>query len=171
LGGTCKSRLHGFCGGDAFVVASGSPITRPFALPRKRFTKKPVLERANAYLATDQAYSKVVEHEGMPIMYDDRTEARGKKLVGLAPSTVWRWLSLLGEMRHGVHAAIRRIREKQRDFLLNGELCLVSSGKYRSRRRRDILHQAKRVFMVDRACARLFGKGIFPRYEMPQGWS
>jgi hypothetical protein len=44
-------------------------------LPRKRFVKQPVLVKASEYLAADHSYRKTVKHEGMPIMYDDRTAA------------------------------------------------------------------------------------------------
>ena len=67
-------------------------------MPRKRFVKQPVLDKANEYLGTDHSYRKTAEHEGMPIMYDDRIRTEKKQPVGLAPSTVWRWLSWLGRM-------------------------------------------------------------------------
>ena len=86
------------CGGGASAAASGSRTTRPFALPRKRFVQAPVLEKAGEYLGTEHSYRNTVKDKGMPIMYDDRKPAKGWQPVGLAPSTVWRWLSWLGGM-------------------------------------------------------------------------
>ena len=81
--GTSRWRCPGSCGGGACAAASGSPTTRPFALPRKRFVKPPVLEKAGEYLGTEHSYRKTVEHEGMPIMYDDRKPDRGEAAGGL----------------------------------------------------------------------------------------
>ena len=53
------------------------------------------MDSLGEYLAADHSYRKTVKHEGMPIMYDDRTPAGLEKASGLAPSTVWRWLSWL----------------------------------------------------------------------------
>jgi len=129
LGVTSRWNCRGFCGGVVSVAASGSPTIRPFALPCKRFTKKPVLEKANEYLGTNHSYGETVKHEGMPIMYDDRVEATKRQPVGLAPSTVWRWLSLLGEMRGTLRTATKRIRGKEPDFLVHREACTVPARK------------------------------------------
>ena len=138
---------------------------------RKRFVKQSVLEKAREYLGTEHSYRKTVKHEGMSIVYDDRM-ARGKRLPwGLAPSTVWWWLSWLGGMSGTLRTAMELIRKDEPDFLMHREACVVPAWKCRSQRRRDTLQQAMRLLVVDRACAKLFGKGIFPRYEMIQGWS
>ena len=96
--GTSRWRCPGSCGGGASAAASGSRTTRPFALPRKRFVQAPVLEKAGEYLGTEHSYRRTVKDKGMPIMYDNRKPAKGRQPVGLAPSTVWRWLSWLGGM-------------------------------------------------------------------------
>jgi len=96
--GASTWRCPGSCAGAVCAAASGLPTTRPFALPRKRFTKEPVQETAGEYLGTDHSYAQTVKHQGMPIMYDDRTPAGLEKAAALAPSTVWRWLSWLGRM-------------------------------------------------------------------------
>ena len=152
-------------------MANGLPIIHPFALPRKRFIKQSVLEKATEYLGTHHSYRKTVNHEGMSVVYDDRT-ARGKREpVGLAPSTVWRWLSWLGGMPGTLRAAMGLIREKEPSAALHRELWVVPAGKYRSQRRRDTLQQAMQLLAADRVCARLFGKGIFPRFGIARGWS
>jgi hypothetical protein len=72
-----------------------------------------VLEKAGEYLGTDHSYAKTAEHEGMPIMYDDRIRTEKKQPVGLASSTVWRWLSWLGGMKNTLRAACELIRQKE----------------------------------------------------------
>jgi hypothetical protein len=154
-----------------YAAASGSPTTRPFALPRKRFVQQPVLAKACEYLGTDHTYRKTVEHEGMSIVYDDRM-AKGKwRPVGLSPSTVWRWLSWLGGMPATLRAAMGLIREREPNAALHRELWGVSADKYRSRQRRDTLQRAMQLLVADRLCAELFGKGIFPRFGIARGWS
>ena len=152
------------------AAGSGSPITRPFALPRKRFVKQPVLEKASEYLGTDHSYRKTAEHEGMAIMYDDRARPNERGPVGLAPSTVWRWLSWLGGMPGTLRAAWGLIREKEPNSTLHRQPWAVLSTKYRSLPRQHTLQQAMQLLAVDRVCERLFGDGIFPRYATGRGW-
>jgi hypothetical protein len=174
-GGTSTSRCRGSCGGVACVAASGSPTIPPFALPRKRFTKPPVLEKATEYLGTEHSYARTTEHEEerwrLPIMYDDRN-AQGRKLPeGLAPSTVWRWLSWLGSMPATLRATWDLLRQKEPNATLHRQAWEVASGKYRSPERRDTLIEAMQLLAADRVCKSIFGQGIFPRYAISQGWS
>lgn len=163
-------RCPGSCVGGACAAASDSPTTRPFALPRKRFVKQPVLEKAGEYLGTDHSYRKTTEHEGMPIMYDDRTPAGLEKASGLAPSTVWRWLSWLGGMTGTLRAVCGLIRQKEPNATLHRQPWAIEPGKYRSLQRQQTLQQAMQLLAADRVCERLFGEGIFPRYATSQGW-
>jgi len=142
-------------------------------LPRQRFTKQPVLEKTGEYLGTDHSYAKTVvdQREGLPIMYDDRTPAGLEKASGLAPSTVWRWLSWLGGMPATLRATWDLIRQKEPDATLHRQAWAVSPQKYRSEKRRDTLLQAMQLLAVDRVCEGLFGEGIFPRYATSQGWT
>jgi hypothetical protein len=139
-------------------------------LPRKRFVKQPVQEKAGEYLGTDHSYRKTVKHEGMPVMYDDRTSAGLEKASGLAPSTVWRWLSWLGEMTGTLRAAWGLIREKEPNSMLHREPWALPLWKYRSPTRQHTLQQAMQLLAADRVCESLFGEGIFPRYATAQGW-
>jgi hypothetical protein len=168
-GSASRWRCPGSCGGAACVAASGSRITRLFALPHKRFVQQPVLEKASEYLGTDQSYRKTVQHEGMPIVYDDRT-ARDKRVPwGLAPSTLWRWMLWLGGMPGTLRAAWKLIREKEPNSTLHREAWAVPPTKYRSLQRRDALQRAMQVLVADRVCHGLFGEGIFPRYATSGG--
>lgn len=140
-------------------------------MPRKRYVKQPVLEKGSEYLGTDQSYLETTKHEGMSIVYDDRTVTGNRVPLGLAPSTVWRWLSWLGRMPGTLQAAWGLIRQKDPNSTLHREPWAVSPTKYRSERRRDVLQQAMQLLAIDRVCKKLFGEGIFPRYAISQGWS
>jgi hypothetical protein len=162
-------RCLGSCVGGVCAAANDSPITRPFALPRKRFVKQPVLQKAGEYLGTDHSYRKTAEHKGMPIMYDDRTRAEKQGPLGLAPSTVWRWLSWLGGMTGTLRAACGLIREKEPNSTLHRQPWAVTPRKCRSLPRQQTLQQAMQLLAADRVCEGLFGEGIFPRYAISQG--
>jgi hypothetical protein len=140
-------------------------------LPRKRFVQQPVLEKASEYLGTDHSYRKTVEHEGMPIMYDDRQPTQKPQPQGLAPSTVWRWLSWLGGMAGTLRAAWGLIRQKEPNSTLHRQPWAIEPGKYRSLPRQQTLQQAMQLLAADRVCERLFDEGIFPRYATSQGCS
>jgi hypothetical protein len=140
-------------------------------LPRKRFVQPPVLEKAGDYLGTEHSYRKTVEDQGMPIMYDDRKPTKERQPVGLAPSTVWRWLSWLGGMPGTLRAAWELIRQKEPNSALHRQPWAVSPAKYRSEQRRETLVTAMQVLAVDRVCEGIFGKGIFPRYATSRGFS
>lgn len=140
-------------------------------MPRKRFVQPAVLEKTGEYLGTEHSYRKTVEHQGMPIMYDDRQPTRQRLPVGLAPSTVWRWLSWLGGMPGTLWAAWDLIRQKEPNATLHRQPWAVSPAKYRSEKRRETLIEAMQVLVVDRVCQGIFGQGIFPRYATAPGLS
>ena len=130
-----------------------------------------MLEKASEYLGTDRSYAKTIKHQGMPIMYDDRTPAGLEKARGLAPSTVWRWLSWLGGMPRTLRAAWDLIRQKEPNSMLHRQSWAVPPEKYRSEKRQNALQQAMQLLAADRVCESLFGEGIFPRYAISRGWS
>ena len=107
----------------------------------------------------------------MPIMYDDPTPAEVQPGIGLAPSTLWRWLSWLGGMPKALRAAWGLIRQKEPQSTLHRQSWTVPPGKYRSQHRQATLEQAMQLLAADRVCEGLFGGGIFPRYATGQGWS
>jgi len=140
-------------------------------LPRKQFTKQAYLAKTREYLGTNHSYLKTVKHEGMSIVYDDRT-ARGEWLpVGLAPSTVWRWLKWLGGMPGTLRGVLNLIRQKEPNSTLHRQPLVIPSRKYRSLKRRETLEQAMHLLLANGVCEGLFGEGIFPRYAISQGWS
>ena len=132
-----------------------------------------MLEKASEYLGTEPSYEKTVKST----VYDDRhveaerDAADRQQPVGLAPSTVWRWLSWLGGMPATLRAAWNLIRQKEPNATLHRQPWAVSPRKYRSQKRHDTLIAAMQLLAVDRVCAGLFGAGIFPRYAISQGFS
>jgi hypothetical protein len=131
-----------------------------------------VVEKTGEYLGTEHSYRKTVKDKGMPIMYDDRKPSKERQAVGLAPSTVWRWLSWLGGMGGALRAAWELIRQKEPNATLHRQPWAVSAAKYRSEQRRDTLITGMQVLVVDRVCQQIFfGKGIFPRYATGRGFS
>jgi hypothetical protein len=133
-------------------------------LPGKRFVKASVVEKSSESLGTDQTYAQTAKHQGMAITYDDRTPTGKRIPVGLAPSTVWRWLSWLGGMTGTLRTVWKLIREKEPNSTLHREPWAVPPTKYRSEKRRETLQQAMQLLAADRLCQSLFGAGIFPRY-------
>jgi hypothetical protein len=133
-------------------------------LPRRRFVHPPISAKASDYVGTEQSYRQSVKAEGMPIMYDDRNAVGRKVPQGLAPSTVWRWLTWMGGMPGTLRAAWDLIRQKEPNSTLHRQPWAVPAAKYRSPKRRETLMVAMQVLAVDRICGRIFGKGIFPRY-------
>ena len=129
------------------------------------------MKKGSEYLGTDQCYRKTIQYKGMSIVYDDRTPTDQRRPVGLAPSTVWRWLSWLGGMKRTLRAALGLIRQKDPNASLHRQPWAVSSWKYRSEKRREVLQQAMQLLAADRVVEGLFGAGIFPRYATRQGWT
>ncbi len=131
-------------------------------MPRKRFVQPPVLEKAGEYLGTEHSYRKTVEDKGMPIMYDDRKPTKERQSLGLAPSTVWRWLSWLGGMPGTLRAAWDLIRQKEPNSTLHRQPWAVSPAKYRSEKRREALVEAMQVLAVRPRLPADFRRGNLP---------
>ena len=88
--------------GDLALAVPGLPRTfhglPSFALPYKRFVTDVIYERSKTFLGSDQSYRQTVRCHGREIVYDDRqAEALARQAAALTHSTVWRWLSWLGD--------------------------------------------------------------------------
>ena len=145
-----------------------------FALPYKRFVTEVVRDRSQDFLGSDQSYRDTVwvQLQGRPILYDDRQdEALGRQGAALAHSTVWRWLSWLGDgLQKTVREAQKLIHQRNPRSTLHRETWSVSPNKHRSESRRKTLQRALQALVVAEAFQRLFGKAIFPNFAMGQGW-
>ena len=131
-------------------------------------------EKARESWATDTSYRKVIEHQGMPILYDDREAdsiPAGKDCVpGLAPSTVWRWLSWLGGLENMLREACQLIRQKAPGSALHREAWPVSARKYRSEARRQTLQRAAQCLVSEPLFRELFDQEMFPNFATAHGW-
>jgi hypothetical protein len=143
-----------------------------FALPHKRFVTEVVRDRAQAFLGSDLSYRATVRSEGRALVYDDRQdEALARRGAALSHSTVWRWLSWLGDGLQGTFREARRlIRAKDPCSPLHRQDWSVSSVKYRSDQRRQTLERALQALVVTKVFQNLFGKAIFPNFGTRWNW-
>ena len=137
-----------------------------FALPFKRFVSQVVCDRSQTFLGTEQSYRGSVRLQGRTLVYDDRQDEQlGREAAALAPSTVWRWLSWLGDQLQDAFRQVRQlIRSKTAHTALHRESWSVSPYKYRSEARRVTLQRAVEGLVIAKVFQRLFGKAIFPRF-------
>lgn len=147
---------------DLPAVFHGLPS---FALPFKRFVTEVICDRSGVFLGSDQSYRQTVQLQGRIIVYDDRQdEDLGRQAAALAHSTVWRWLSWLGDELQDAFRSVRQlIRSRTPNSTLHREMWGVSPYKYRSEARRLTLQRAVEGLVVAKIFRRLFGKAIFPR--------
>jgi hypothetical protein len=143
-----------------------------FALPHKRFVTEVVGERSQAFLGSDRSYRASVRAEGRALVYDDRQDdTLARRGAALSHSTVWRWLSWLGDGLQGTFREARRlIRAREPDSTLHREAWRVSSAKYRGDGRRRTLERALEGLVVTKVFQQLFGKAIFPNFATGCGW-
>jgi hypothetical protein len=137
-----------------------------FALPYKRFVTEVVCDRSGTFLGSNQSYRETVRQQGRAMVYDDRQdEDLARQGAALAHSTVWRWLSWLGDELSDAWRAVRQlIRARTSDSALHRESWGLSPYKYRSEARRLTLQRAVEGLVLARVFQRLFGKAIFPRF-------
>jgi hypothetical protein len=146
----------------------------PFALPHKRFVSQVVQEKAREYLGCEtSSYRASCQQQGRALVYDDRQEGPlAKRASALRPSTLWRWLSWLGNgLPKTLGAARQLIREKESRSTLHREAWTVASRRYRSDARRQCLERALELLVVQEVFQRLFGKAIFPNLATAHGWN
>jgi len=144
----------------------------PFALPHKRFVTAVVQDRSQAFLGTDQSYRASVRFNGRELVYDDRQdEALAREGAALSHSTVWRWLSWLGDGLQATWREARRlIRSREPRSTLHRQPWGVSPAKYRSPARRQTLERALQGLVVRQVFQELFGKAIFPNLATGCRW-
>jgi hypothetical protein len=140
-------------------------------LPYKRFVTEVVCDRSGSFLGSDQSYRETVRQQGRAMVYDDRQdEDLARQGATLAHSTVWRWLSWLGEqLPEAWHRVRQLIRARTSDSALHWECWGVSPYKYRSESRRLTLQRALEGLVLVEVFRQLFGKAIFPRFATVAG--
>jgi len=143
-----------------------------FALPYKRFVTEVLCDRSRAFLGSDQSYRDTVRLQGRDLVYDDRQdEELGRQGAALAHSTVWRWLSWLGDGLREAFPTVRQlIRARAPRNTLHREVWCLSPYKYRSDSRRLTLQRALGTVVIAEIFKRLFGKAIFPHFATVARW-
>lgn len=156
--------------GDLALAVPGLPRMfhglPSFAVPCKRFVTDVICDHSKNFLGSDQSYRQTVRWHGREIVHDDRQdEALARQAAALAHSTVWRWLSWLGDALPEAWRTVRQlIRARTSDSALHREGWHVSRYKYRSEPRRQTLQRAVERWVVAQVFQRLFGKAVFPRF-------
>lgn len=165
------SFARGFCGSSARIVTGRSLTIRPFALRYKQFVSPALLERAKDVLGSTKSYRQAVQQRQRWLVYDDRQKhplaAQG---AALAHSTLWRWLSWLGQLTRTMQQASQLICREDPRSTLHRQVIPVDPRKYRSQQRQVTLEQAARMLLVEAAFGAHFGKKIFPRFATGCGW-
>ena len=91
--------------------------------------------------------------------------------AALSHSTVWRWLSWLGDgLQRTFREARRLIRAREPRSPLHRQDWRVSSAKYRSEPRRQTLERALQGLVVTQVFQKLFGKAVFPNFATGWNW-
>lgn len=142
----------------------------PFALPRKRYVRQAVEALAGKYVHEESCtYRGAVKVGGGAIGYASvqHDEIDERQLV---PSTVWRWLSFLGELKETLRRAHGLIRAKAPSSELSRKAAWIAPRKYRSTGRRNVLRSALRLMNAGQEYRRLFGRGIFPELATACEW-
>jgi hypothetical protein len=141
-------------------------------LRHKRFVTEVVADRSQAFLGTDQSYRASVRPQGRELVYDDRQdEALGRRAAALSHSTVWRWLSWLGDGLQATWREARRlIRSREPRSTLHRQPWGVSPAKYRSPARRRALERALQGLVVRQVFQDLFRKAVFPNLATGCRW-
>lgn len=131
-----------------------------------------VCDRSQAYLGTDQSYRGCVRSAGRELVYDGPPDnPLVRRAAAVAPSTVWRWLSWLGDGLQGTfRRAQRLIYRGEPRSTLHRQGGSVSRAKYRSDRRRQTLQRALQALVIRKVFQDLFGKAIFPNFATASGW-
>lgn len=140
-------------------------------MPRKQFVKTTLLERTKDFLGGQKSYRQAVRQQQRSLVYDDRQEhSLAAKGAALAHSTLWRWLSWLGQLTRTMQQASQLIGQKDPLSTLHRQVIRIDPGKYRSPQRRMSLEQAACMLLVEAAFREHFGKQIFPRFATACGW-
>jgi len=140
-------------------------------LRHKQFVSQTLLDRAKDFLGSRKSYRQAVRQDQRALIYDDRQEhPLARRGAALAHSTLWRWLSWLGELTRTIQAAGQLICQKDPHSRLHRQVIPIDPRKYRSEPRRMLLEEASRMLLVEAAFAEHFGKKIFPRFATGCGW-
>lgn len=115
-------------------------------VPFKRYLRRPIEVRAQAYVETAAlSYRHVVQEGGAAVVYSDpiaqvaspETEKEAEAVRALAPSTVHRWITHLASRREQRQRAVRLARQLQPEARLSS--LGIAAAKYRRAVRQRVL--------------------------------
>ncbi len=139
----------------------------PFALPHKRFVKSTIFAVGGRFVGEPcSSYRECGTANRAPIEYDSRPEDPPM----FSHSTLWRWLSWLGEMPRTVFAATQLLYAKQPNLTLHREAWMIAPEKYRSESRRCRLQDAFRTLGVSKLFDSIFPTCLFPNFATAHGF-
>ena len=142
-------------------VCGGTFTQYPWwAMPFKRYVLPFIEERCAGYVEdTAPTYAVGVKEQGAPFSHADADGGEE-----LAPSTLWHWITTLGQRPEPVRAALDLIKQKDPStgvFRALGAL-QIRVGKYRSPSRKKLLRQCRERVLVARRYRAVFGVETFP---------
>jgi len=138
-----------------------------FALPYKRFVKDTIVQLSTDFIGIpDASYDRVTAPDGAPIEYD--TNLSDSPV--LSRSTLWRWVSWLGNMPQTLHAATQLLYQKRQNLTLHRDLWTVEASKYRSDSRQLRVQNAFRTLVVCEMFDRVFSAPLFPTFATACGF-
>lgn len=133
-----------------------------FLVPYKRHLLSTVLAMGEVYVTDPEAsYRDVVQPEEMPLGYAEEEDGTIDERQ-MSHTTLWHWLTWLGNLTALADQAADLLRQKDPGFELHRAVTPVFPGKYRGMERRCILEQAAALMRTGRQFMRLFSRRIFP---------
>jgi hypothetical protein len=156
-----------------------------FALRHKRYVLPQILKRSQAYVEQpDQSYRQGVREQGKSVFHarsegEEITAASSEqakeheRVLALAPSTLYRWVSTLGALGQTLRRALSLIQQARPARGLVRELAgfRVAPGKYRSQARQGVLHACRCLCVTEGVYAAVFGVSIFPHLATACHWT
>ncbi len=137
----------------------------------KQFVSPTLLERARDFLGTEKSYRKAVKREQTSLVYDDRQEhPLAQRGAALAASTLWRWLSWLGNLTKTRQSARQLISQRFPGHVLHREMILIDPRKYRSEARGQTLQEAAELLLVEGMFRQKMTNPIFPQFATGCSW-
>jgi hypothetical protein len=142
----------------------------PFAYPRKRYVRAQIVERCERYTEDDAAtYRSCSEDRRLAVFHDGALGGEPDDRA-LAPSTIWRWIVSLSDLRVTLRESLEMIRARSPDCSIFRRALLVAPRKYRSEERRQRLESVRRLVHTDREYRPLLGGSLFPGVATASGF-
>lgn len=139
-----------------------------FALPYKRYVTPTILARSKRYVQEDtMTYRAGVTQEGRPgPLYHAAADPEQIDDRSLAPSTLHRWISTLGQRTETLRSALDLIKQADPACGLFRRLPLLQPHprKYRSQQRKKLLTCCRQLLETKAHYVRIFGVSLFPYF-------